>query len=270
MAHISFFQVDAFTENPFKGNPAAVCLLQNEIPDDLMQKIAAENNLAETAFVLRSETGFSLRWFTPTVEIKLCGHGTLATAHVLWEQGILSKNELAAFHTLSGLLTVKKIDNWLQLNFPRFSYKAIDVSVDMLKALGISPVNSVCADDGRYIIEVGEESKLLSINPDFSILKNHPSVAVTCKAPNDSPYDFISRSFAPSHGVNEDPVTGSSHCALAPYWSEKLHKTELFAFQASARGGELKLRLMGERVLIEGKAVTVIKGTFQTGSEFSE
>lgn len=260
MTGISFFQVDAFTDIPFKGNPAAVCLLTNEIPDDLMQRIAMENNLAETAFVLRLEAGFSLRWFTPTVEIKLCGHGTLATAHVLWQEGVLTQEERADFHTLSGLLTVTKAGEWLQLNFPKYSFSKVDPHPEMIEVLGISPVHSVLADDGRYVIEVQNESQLLSVNPDFSILKNYPSVAVTCVANNDSPYDFISRSFAPSHGVNEDHVTGSSHCALVPYWAEKLGKKELFAFQSSARGGELKLKLDGDRILIEGKAVTVIKG----------
>ena len=263
MTQISFFQVDAFTDVPFKGNPAAVCLLEDAISDHMMQQVAAENNLAETAFVVRAESGYSLRWFTPTVEIKLCGHGTLATAHVLWEKGILPYTERADFHTLSGLLTVTKAGDWLQLGFPRFSYKPVDVHPEMIKALGLTPINAVCANDGRYVIEVADESQLLAIDPDFTVLKDHPSVAVTCRAKNDSPYDFLSRSFAPSHGINEDPVTGSSHCVLAPYWGEKLQKTTLFAFQASARGGELKLALAGDKVLIDGKAVTVIEGVLK-------
>jgi len=260
VSKIPFFQVDAFTDIPFKGNPAAVCLLESAIPDELMQQVAAENNLAETAFVLRVDNGFSLRWFTPTVEIQLCGHGTLASAHVLWQQGILASDERAEFLTLSGLLTVTKSESWIQLNFPKYSFSPIVVDREMTKALGVSPVRAVCADDGRYLIELGDTTELVAASPDFAMLKNFPSVAITCKAEQDSPYDFISRSFAPSHGVNEDPVTGSSHCALAPYWSVTLNKTEMVAFQASQRGGTLKLKIAGDRVLIEGKAITVIEG----------
>ncbi len=263
MTTLTFFQVDAFTEIPFKGNPAAICLLDNELSAELMQEIAKENNLAETAFVLPVENGFNLRWFTPTVEIKLCGHATLASAHVLWEKGILSHGQTASFYTKSGLLTVTKSYDWIQLNFPRFGLNKTAIPGEIISALAATPINTVCASDGRFIIEVATEDEVRLLKPDFSILKNYEVAVVTSQAEPSSGYDFISRTFTALHGVDEDPVTGSSHCALAPYWAEKLKKNSLSAFQASARGGALKLQVVGERVLIEGKAVTVIEGVFK-------
>ncbi|MEO5996304.1 MAG: PhzF family phenazine biosynthesis protein [Chitinophagaceae bacterium] len=263
MKHISFYQVDAFTDTPFKGNPAAICLLEVVIPDDLMQKIAFENNLAETAFVLQTEDGFTLRWFTPTVEIKLCGHATLASAHILWEKGILPESTSARFFTESGLLTVTKKSEWIQLNFPRFSLSKVDVPKEIIDALGSNPINAVYSSDGRFILELANEKEVLSLKPDFSVLKNYETVVATSQSEPSSAYDFISRSFVPAHGVDEDPVTGSSHCALAPYWSEKLGKQNLFAYQASSRGGALNLLVEDDRVLIEGKAVTIIEGVLR-------
>ncbi len=260
MTKITFFQVDAFTDIPFKGNPAAVCLMQEEFPATLLQQIAMENNLAETAFLLKAADGYNLRWFTPTVEIKLCGHATVASAHVLWRKGMLPVTDTARFFTKSGLLTVTKNDEWIQLNFPRFNYSKVAIHNDIIKALCITPINSVRSGDGRFIIEVADEKEVTSLDPDFSVLKNHETVVVTSKASASSGYDFISRSFTAAYGVNEDPVTGSSHCTLAPYWSEKLGKDKLSAYQASARGGALKLQVAHDRVLIEGKAVTVIEG----------
>ncbi len=260
MTKITFLQVDAFSDVPFKGNPAAVCLMEEDLPATLLQQIAMENNLAETAFLLKVEDGFNLRWFTPTVEIKLCGHATVASAHVLWEKGMLPVTDTAKFFTKSGLLTVTKKGEWIQLNFPRFNFISVAVHDDIIKALGVTPINSVRSDDGRFIIEVADEKEVESLDPDFSILKNHETVVVTSKASVSSEYDFISRSFTAIHGVNEDPVTGSSHCTLAPYWSQKLGKDTLCAYQASARGGALNLQVVNDRVLIEGKAVTVIEG----------
>jgi PhzF family phenazine biosynthesis protein len=257
---IPFFQVDAFTDVPFKGNPAAICILEKELPEDLMQQIAMENNLAETAFVTKASSGFNLRWFTPSVEIKLCGHATVATAHVLWQEGILDKSEVAAFHTLSGLLRVTKNDEWIQLDFPAFSFQPAVAEPGMLQSLGISPADTVFTHEGRFVFMLDNADDLMNVSPDFTSLKKYPMAVITSRPRQGSPYDFISRSFAPSHGVDEDPVTGSSHCVLAPYWSEKLHRNKLFAYQASQRGGELKLRLSDDRVLIEGKAITVIKG----------
>ena len=263
MAHISFFQVDAFTDTPFKGNPAAICLLEAVMPEELMQKIAFENNLAETAFILQTEDGFSLRWFTPTVEVKLCGHATLASAHILWEKGVLPESSTARFFTKSGLLTVTKKNEWIQLNFPKFGLSDVDVPQEMINALGSNPINSMTASDGRFILELANEKEVLSLKPDFSVLKNYETIVVTSQSEPSSAYDFISRSFVPAHGINEDPVTGSSHCALAPYWSEKLGKNNLYAYQASSRGGALNLQVIDDRVLIEGKAVTVIEGVLK-------
>ncbi|MBE7174214.1 MAG: PhzF family phenazine biosynthesis protein [Williamsia sp.] len=260
---IPFYQVDAFTAVPFQGNPAATCLLQQALPEKMMQQIALENNLPETAFLLPAGDGsYHLRWFTPTTEIKLCGHGTLATAHILWEKGLLGGKETARFHTLSGLLTVQKKEDWLQLNFPAFALHEQELPAGMAAALGITPLASYCAEDGRWVVELDSEAALRSLKPDFTELKKFPSVVVTAKTGKDSSYDFVSRSFAPAHGIDEDPVTGSSHCALVPYWRSRLNKSSFSAFQASARGGELKLKLDGSRVLIEGKAVTVLEGFF--------
>jgi PhzF family phenazine biosynthesis protein len=261
---MKFFQVDAFTELPFKGNSAAVCIPETDLSEQVMQQIAMENNVGATAFLVPTSPGFNLRWFTPTVELKLCGHGTLATAHVVWEQSLLGPEETAHFFTKSGTLLVQKNGDHIRLNFPAFSLKHEVLPAVMAQALGVTPVGSFLAEDGRFIIEVATEAEVKKITPDFAVLKNHPISVVTSKADEGSSYDFISRTFVPSHGVNEDPVTGSSHCALAPYWSERLKKTQLFAYQASARGGEMRLDVEDHRVLIEGKAVTVIEGVLKT------
>lgn len=264
LTNLTFFQVDAFTDIPFKGNPAAICLLEHEIPVSLMQQIAIENNLAETAYVLKITNGFGLRWFTPAVEIRLCGHATLASAHILWEKGMVPATETISFHTKSGLLPITKNREWIQMDFPAFSFSKTEIDAEIVEALGIFPKNSMLASDGRLVIEIDNEAQLRSFKPDFSVLKSHDVViVVTCKSEASSEYDFISRSFTASHGVDEDPVTGSSHCVLAPYWSQKLGKDTLSAFQASARGGALKLQVAGDRVLIQGKAVTVIEGVFR-------
>ncbi len=255
---INFFQADAFTTKPFSGNAAGVCVLHDELPVALMQQIAMENNIAETAFVVKNQDGFNLRWFTPTVEINLCGHGTLGTAHILWEEGILPENEIAKFHTKSGLLTAVKNGSWIEMDFPALFSKPKELPEDIVSALGIKPINHTFSD--RYIIEVASEHEVRNADPDFGILKKYDAVVLTSKADKDSPYDFISRSFAPKHGIDEDPVTGSSHCALTPYWGEKLNKTEMFAYQASARGGEVKLKLKGDRVMLCGQAITVLRG----------
>jgi PhzF family phenazine biosynthesis protein len=264
MNTIPMYQVDAFTNTPFKGNPAAICLPETALSAELMQSIAAENNLAETAFVTREEDGFRLRWFTPTVEIDLCGHATLASAHILWQEGILSPGEVARFHTRSGLLTATQKEDWIELNFPVSPFDAKELPAEMKKALGVNPV-SVAFGKERYLVELATAEEVASLQPDFGILKHYDAVVVTSLAGDHSPYDFVSRSFVPSHGVDEDPVTGSSHCLLVPYYAAKLKKFDFHAFQVSARGGELLLQLTGDRVLIAGQAVTVIKGVFFYG-----
>lgn len=254
--------MDAFTDTPFKGNPAGLCILEKELPEAVMQQIATESNLPETAYLLEQDDGYSLRWFTPTSELRLCGHGTLATAHILWEKGLLDPSHTARFHTMSGPLTVIKKTEGIQMTFPAFSYQPEDLPAALLQGLGVEPVATVRAQDGRYLVEVAGEPSLRALQPDFAVLARYPSVVVTCRAGEGSPYDFLSRSFAAAHGVNEDPVTGSSHCVLVPYWAGKLHKKNFFAYQASQRGGELLLELRDENVLIGGKAVTVLEGVF--------
>ncbi|WP_069659441.1 PhzF family phenazine biosynthesis protein [Arcticibacter eurypsychrophilus] len=259
MKNIKFYQVDAFTNQPFKGNPAAICILEEELSTATMLQIAAENNLAETAFVQKSADGFNLRWFTPTVEVHLCGHATLATSHILWQEGILQTNETARYHTLSGLLIAKKKGEWIEIDLPAQENRPVEVPEEVLAALHVQPIRTAYSD--RYIIELQTPEEVVNAKPDFNVLRHHEMVIITSKGGPSIPYDFVSRTFGPSVGVDEDPVTGSSHCSLAPYYAQQLNKTEFFAYQASERGGEMKLELKGDRVLLSGHAVTLISGT---------
>ena len=259
---IPIYQVDAFTSEPFKGNPAGVCLLRGPAEDAWMQSVAAEMNLAETAFPLAEGDGFRLRWFTPKVEVKLCGHATLATAHILWEQGIVPAGREARFQTLSGLLTARRDGDLVELDFPARPPlpKAPDWAEAVVGALGIKPTAIVLSAED-VLFEAADEEAVRSVQPDFATLRQLPARGVIVTSRSSSPdYDFVSRFFAPAVGVDEDPVTGSSHTVLVPYWAKKLGKSEFTAFQASARGGILRLRLAGDRVKIAGRAVTVIKG----------
>jgi len=259
---IPIFQVDAFTSEPFKGNPAGVCLLRGPAEDAWMQSVAAEMNLAETAFPLAEGDGFRLRWFTPKVEVKLCGHATLATAHILWEQGIVPAGREARFQTLSGLLTARRDGDLVELDFPARPPlpKAPDWAEAVVGALGIKPTAIVLSAED-VLFEAADEEAVRSVQPDFATLRQLPARGVIVTSRSSSPdYDFVSRFFAPAVGVDEDPVTGSSHTVLVPYWAKKLGKSEFTAFQASARGGILRLRLAGDRVKIAGRAVTVIRG----------
>jgi len=256
------FQVDAFTDEPFKGNPAGVCLLRWPVEAAWMQSVAAEMNLAETAFLCPEGDGFRLRWFTPKVEVKLCGHATLATAHILWEQGLLAADREARFETLSGLLTARRDGDLIELDFPARPPlpNPPDWADAVVGALGIKPVYiGLSAED--VIIEAANEETVRSITPDLAALRGLPArgVIVTSRA-SDKRFDFVSRFFAPAVGVDEDPVTGSSHTVLVPYWAAKLGKASFTAYQASARGGVLHLKLAGDRVKIAGRAVTVIRG----------
>ncbi len=259
---IPIYQVDAFAEAPFTGNPAGVCLLRGPAEASWMQSVAAEMNLAETAFPLAEGDGFRLRWFTPKVEVRLCGHATLATAHVLWESGILAPDREARFLTLSGLLTARRDGGLIELDFPARPPlpEPPPWAEAVVGALGIKPVTiAMSAED--VLFEAADEATVRSIAPDFATLRALPArgVIVTSRS-SDKRYDFVSRFFAPAVGVDEDPVTGSSHTVLTPYWAKKLGKTTFTAYQASARGGVLRLRLDGDRVKIAGKAVTVIAG----------
>jgi len=258
-------QVDAFTATPFAGNPAAVCVLTTPQPDTWMQQVAQEMNLSETAFLLPQENGFNLRWFTPTVEVPLCGHATLASAHVLWAEGYLSPGAAAHFHTRSGLLVAQKQGDWIELNFPASSPQPTTVPAALADALGIPPeaIQATLQDSLGYFLEVTSEELVRQMQPDFGKLVQLPipDAIVTSQADADSEFDFVSRFFAPGLGIPEDPVTGAAHCRLAPYWRDRLQKDEFHAYQASQRGGVLKLRYDGgDRVYISGQAVTVLRG----------
>jgi len=255
---MKIYQVDAFTEKPFKGNPAAVCVLEKSQTKKWMQNVASEMNLAETAFLVPMNQGYNLRWFTPNSEVDLCGHATLASAHILWEKEYLNKNQEANFYTKSGLLTAKINESWIQLNFPATPEEKTNAPKELKEALDINPIY-IGKNVFDYLIEVDSEEIVKNIKPDFTkLMKVHTrGVIVTAKS---TEYDFISRFFAPEVGIFEDPVTGSAHCCLGPYWLKKLGKDNFYAYQASKRGGVLKIHVVGERVLISGKAVTVLEG----------
>jgi len=252
-------QVDAFTQAAFRGNPAAVCVLSEPQSDRWMQQVAMEMNLSETAFLLKQEDGFHLRWFTPAVEVDLCGHATLASAHVLWTEGHLAFGEVARFYTRSGLLTATQTEDWITLDFPTTPFHAVEQPEGLLEALGVE-AEQVFKTKFDYLIEVASPAIVRAMTPDFNRLRSLPvrGIIVTSQA-DGQPYDFVSRFLAPGSGIDEDPVTGSAHCALAPYWGDRLQKTAFLAYQASARGGDLKLNWQGDRVLISGQAITVMR-----------
>jgi PhzF family phenazine biosynthesis protein len=261
MSEIPFFQVDAFSASPFHGNPAAVCILREMPSDELLQSIASENNLAETAFLFQQPDVWKLRWFTPACEVPLCGHATLAAAHILCQEGLVADNDPIRFETLSGVLSVQKEGDSYTLDFPAYDEQELVLPETFLKAVGAEVVQAVAVQN-FWLLELNDATAVRTVQPDLAVLASFPPVIITSRAEKDGPYDFISRMFGPSLGIPEDPVTGSAHCCLAPYWSQRLGKKDFFAYQASARGGELKLQLKGDRVLMSGKAVTVIRGTF--------
>jgi len=260
---VPLLQIDAFTSEAFRGNAAAVCLLDAPRPETWMQHVAAEMNLSETAFVESRTDGFNLRWFTPVTEVSLCGHATLASAHALWETGRLALSEVARFHTRSGVLTAKHDGHWIELNFPAVAPEPVAPPAGLLDGLGLSAneVRYVGRGGTDYLVEVDSEVTVRELHPDFARL-----VAVECRgvtvtsASVDGACDFVSRFFAPKVGVNEDPVTGSAHCRLVPYWSARLGRVEMLAHQVSARGGVLLVKLDGDRVRMAGQAVTVVRG----------
>jgi predicted PhzF superfamily epimerase YddE/YHI9 len=255
-----FSQVDAFTDRPFSGNPAAVCLLPSAADPAWMQNVAREMNLAETAFVVRRPDGFDLRWFTPTTEVDLCGHATLAGAHVLWEEGALKPSEVARFHTRSGILTASREPDLIWLDFPATPCTRDEGLADLRWGLGtdLVYVGRTCFD---YLVELPSEAAVRTLAPDLGVLARLPvrGVIVTARSEGDS-YDFVSRFFAPGSGVPEDPVTGSAHCGLGPYWGERLGKRRMVGYQASARGGRVVVDLRGDRVRLGGQAITVLRG----------
>ena len=256
--HIEQFQVDAFTSNLFGGNPAAVCPLDKWLPDELLQKIAMENNYAETAYYVPKGDEFELRWFTPKAEVDLCGHATLATSYVIFEIK-KTKQPVLKFHTRSGILSVARSGEEITMNFPRDTFDETEVTDSMKKATGSEP-ESAWKGKNVLMLVVRSEKELLDLVPDFEKIKLlHPhGLIVTAEGVNS---DFVSRCFFPRLGINEDPVTGSAHTILAPYWANRLNKTVLTAKQLSERRGELLCKIVNERVEISGKAILFLKGT---------
>ena len=254
-------QVDAFADRAFTGNPAAVCILGRAREEGWMRDVAAEMNLSETAFLHPEEDGWRLRWFTPEVEVDLCGHATLATAHVLWEDGHLPADEVARFHTRSGLLTATKAGEWIELDFPAKPILDGPAPDGLAAALGAEPVY-VGRSHFDVLVEVASEAEVRALKPDLGRLAGVEArgVIVTARAEGGAGYDFVSRFFAPRVGVAEDPVTGSAHCVLAPYWAARLGRDELVGYQASRRGGTVRVRAAGDRVHLGGRAITVLRG----------
>ncbi len=258
--NVPILQIDAFTTKPFTGNPAAVCILPQQRDDPWMQNVAREMNLSETAFLLRQADGFQLRWFTPAVEVDLCGHATLASAHALWERGDLKPTAQARFYTKSGILTAERKGDWIEMDFPAKPEESAAEPEGLAQALGVQ-IQYLGKNQFDYLVEVSSEEILRSLNPDFARLGTLPVRGVMVTTLSSLPgYDFVSRFFAPRVGVNEDPVTGSAHCCLGPFWGKRLQKNELIAYQASPRGGEVRLRLQGARVALAGQAVTILRG----------
>lgn len=259
------YVVDAFTNQPFAGNPAAVCLLESPADERWMQQVAREMNLSETCFLVPIDEGYALRWFTPATEVRLCGHATLASAFTLWETGVLASDAAARFQTLSGWLTCRRAGNWIEMDFPAQRVSPREAPTGLLPALDVDPL-WLGANGMDYLVEVANAAVLRALQPNFSLLATVQArgVIVTCRS--DSPdFDFLSRFFAPAAGVNEDPVTGSAHCALGPYWEGKLGRAAFTAFQASPRGGVVKLAVRGDRVLLSGQAVMMSRVSLMQG-----
>jgi len=261
--NIKIYHVDAFTDKAFSGNPAAVCILEKGKIDKWMQELASEINLPETAFVLKEGDHYNLRWFTPKVEVDLCGHATLASAHILWEVGVVEGHAEILFSTNSGDLRIHKKGSWIEMDFPSEPEMETDPPKYLLESLGVEPLY-IGKNRFDYLIEVKGESILENIDPDFNILSKVDTrgVIVTCRS-DSKKYDFCSRFFAPSVGINEDPVTGSAHCCLALYWNKKMGKDEFSARQASSRGGEIRINLRNDRVILAGQAITVFEAVLK-------
>ena len=256
---LPLFVVDAFAPRPFAGNPAAVCFLDAPRDDGWLQSLAAEMNLSETAFLLPEGDGYRLRWFTPRVEVDLCGHATLASAHVLWQTGRLAPDRPAEFWTRSGLLTATRQGERITLDFPAVAAQACPDGPGLAEALG-ARLLYLGRNGMDYLALLDAEETVRGLRPDFARLAELPVRGVIVTAVGSGEFDFVSRFFAPRVGVPEDPVTGSAHCCLGPFWAERLGKSDLRAYQASPRGGVVQVGVRGERVLLGGEAVTVVKG----------
>jgi len=259
---IPIVQVDAFTHVPFAGNPAGVCVLDRARPDAWLQAVAREMNVSETAFLWDRGDGWDLRWFTPAVEVPLCGHATLASAHHLSESGIVPAGSPIDFHTKSGVLTAVPEGGWIRLDFPSFTVRPTDPPDGLADILGAKPVAVSIDDTGYLVVELASPDAVRTLRPDPTRLARETTghVIVTSRAAAPD-VDFVSRFFAPASGIDEDPATGAAHCRLAPYWAKRLGKDEMVAHQVSARGGVLRVRPRGERVDLFGQAVTVLRGT---------
>ncbi len=255
------FVIDAFASRPFTGNPAAVCFVDGDAPSAWMHDVAREMNLSETAFVApRADGSFGLRWMTPASEVDLCGHATLASAHALWESGRLRADETARFHTRSGLLTARRVGDAIELDFPATAPSGADAPAGLLAALGVASAREVLRSRFDVLVVLDDDAVVRGLAPDFRALARVEARGVIVTARGAGEHDIVSRFFAPREAIDEDPVTGSAHCALAPYWAAKLGKTTLRAHQASRRGGELEVELRGERVLLRGRAITTSRG----------
>jgi PhzF family phenazine biosynthesis protein len=260
---IRFLQVDAFATRHFAGNPAAVYFLPEARDEQWMQAVAAEMNLSETAFLLERDDGFDLRWFTPSIEVDLCGHATLASAHALWSTGMVPGEQPIRFHTRSGVLVCRRQSDCVEMDFPATPARAAEPPADLIQALGVEPTYVGRSKFDKFLV-VEAESVVRALKPDFSKLREIPMRGVMVTSLSADPeFDFVSRYFAPAAGIDEDPVTGSAHCCLGPFWSERLGKTEMTAFQASPRGGIVTVKLIDDRVILGGQASTVLDGYFR-------
>jgi PhzF family phenazine biosynthesis protein len=256
----TIFQVDAFTDKPFKGNPAGVMILTEEVSADWMQKIAFEMNLSETAFIIPRENDFQIRYFTPTKEVPLCGHATLASAHIIFELGLKMVNETIRFKAEGADLTIKRENDWISMDFPKYPIQKTDIHKDFKRLVGFDPIEMYSSIYGWVIAIAETESEILHSEPNFALLTENGlgHLMITSKS-HSKQADFVVRCFAPMAGINEDPVTGSAHCALTPLWAEKLGKVELDSLQLSKRTGHLKVKLNNDRVEIKGKALTIFE-----------
>ncbi|MFZ5434229.1 MAG: PhzF family phenazine biosynthesis protein [Calditrichota bacterium] len=255
------YTVDAFAERKFAGNPAGVCVLDEAADEAWMRQIAREMNLSETAFVHRMGALWKLRWFTPAAEVKLCGHATLATSHILWTEGYADRSTPIEFSTLSGILNATlRDDGRITLAFPPLPESPVEPPPEIMEALGVTPLHVGQSRDD-YLALVNTPETVKSLKPNFALLHklNVRGVMVTAQG-DGQPYDFVSRFFAPGVGIDEDPVTGSAHCCLGPFWAARLGKNKMLAYQASARGGVLEVQVEPERIHLTGKAFTVFKG----------
>ncbi len=260
---LDLWLIDAFTDRRFAGNPAGVCLLPAPAPEAWMQQVAREMNQAETAFLVSREDGWDLRWFTPVAEVDLCGHATLASAHYLWQRKKLTPKAAARFHTRSGILTAVRRGDWIELDFPAMPAEPVEPPPYLLDGVK-APEGEPFKGTTDYLVVLGDARKLRALVPDLRLLRAVEARGVIVTAPADRPgIDFVSRFFAPAYGVDEDPVTGSAHCTLAPYWAARLGKTTMVGEQASPRGGMVRVEVAGDRVRLGGQAVTVVKGSIE-------